>query len=148
MLRFDYRDITVGILLAGGGIAFAWYALANYELGTVRRMGPGMFPFALGVVQVVLGAVIAIGGLLRSGHVPDLRFWTPLFVFGGIIAFGLLVRPFGLIPAVVALVIISAFAQLTFKPLTLLFLALAAAGMTWGIFHAALGLPMPLFAGF
>lgn len=148
MLRFDYRDIVVGILLAAAGVVFAGYALANYQLGTVRSMGPGMFPFALGVAQVTLGGVIAIGGLLRVGERPDLRIWTPLFVFGGIIAFGLLIKPFGLIPAVFALVLISSFAQLTFKPLRLVLLAVSACALAWAIFHAALGLPMPLFRGF
>ena len=43
----DRRDIVGGLLLAAIGIVAGLYALANYRMGTVNRMGPGMVPVTM-----------------------------------------------------------------------------------------------------
>lgn len=145
MLSRDYRDIAGGALLIVVGLAFSFYAFANYELGTINRMGPGMFPMALGIILAAFGAMQAIPAFFRTGTMPEIRIWTPIFVLSGVAAFALMVRPFGLLPAVIAVVVISSFAELKIRPLSLLILTGSLCLMSWLIFSVGLGLPIPMF---
>ena len=87
------KDVYAGALLALVGSAFAWGA-TSYTSGTSARMGPGYFPLMLGVLQAVLGLVIALRGLRRN---PEQRqfvgpwAWKPLFfIVAGNLLFGVL----------------------------------------------------------
>lgn len=145
MLARDYRDIVGGGLLIAGGLLFSWYAAQHYDLGTVRRMGPGMFPTGLGMILAVFGASIAIPAFFRNGVAPKVRIWTPLFVLSGVAAFALLVRPFGLIPAILGVTIISSFAELKVRPLSLAILCIVLCTIAWLTFRVGLGLAIPMF---
>lgn len=141
----DYRDLTGGLLLLVGGLAFAWYAAGHYELGTLRRMGPGMFPMALGFILAAFGLVLMVPALLRPGAMPETRLWSPLFVLAGVAGFAILIRPFGLIPAILAVTIISSLAELRIYPKSLVLLCLALCGIAYLVFRVGLGLPLPMF---
>lgn len=145
MLSRDYRDIVGGALLLVSGLVYAWYSAGNYDLGTLRRMGPGMFPMALGVLLAFFGLLIIIPALFRSGVKPDIRTWSPLFVLSGVAAFAFTIRPFGLIPAVVAVTLISSFAELEIRPVRLLLLCTILPLLAFLIFRVGLGLPIPMF---
>ncbi|ASV83122.1 tripartite tricarboxylate transporter TctB family protein [Ochrobactrum quorumnocens] len=145
MLSRDYRDIVGGILLVALGLAFSWYAAVTYELGTLRRMGPGMFPTALGIVLAGFGLVIVIPAFFRTGVMPEIRVWTPIYVLTGVAAFAIMIRPLGLIPAVLGVVVISSFAELRVKPLSLTILSTALCLIAWLVFRVGLGLPVALF---
>jgi Tripartite tricarboxylate transporter TctB family. len=138
----DIRDMAGGALLVVLGAGYALYALAHYQLGSVRSMGPGMFPVILGVLLAGLGSVIALPAAFRSGTAMDIRRRTPTFVLLAIAAFALLVRPFGLIPATVAVVGIAQLAERELPPLRIALLCAFAALLAWCIFGLALGLPM------
>lgn len=144
MLSRDYTDIIGGVLLIVFGLSFSWYASAHYELGTVNRMGPGMFPTALGFVLAGFGLLQMIPAFFRVGKIPEIRIWTPLFVLVGVSAFAVLIRPFGLIPAVIAVTVISSLAELKVRPLSLAILTGALCLLSWLVFRVALGLTIPM----
>lgn len=144
MLTRDYRDIVGGALLFVVGIAFAWYAAGHYQLGTLQRMGPGMFPTGLGAILAVLGVALFIPAFFRTGVMPEIRIWTPLFVLAGCSAFALAIRPLGLIPAIVAVVAISSLAELKVRPVGLIALCGTLCLIAWLVFRVLLGLPMVL----
>ena len=145
MLSRDYKDIVGGALLAVFGLIVAVYAATSYDLGTLRRMGPGMFPMALGVILSVFGVALIIPALFREGKRPHIRIFSPLFVLLGVSAFALLVRPFGLIPAILAVVMISSVAELKIRPVSLTILSVAMCVLAWLVFRVGLGLAMPMF---
>lgn len=145
MLSHDYRDILGGVVLIAFGLAFSAYAFANYEMGTVNRMGPGMFPVALGVVLAAFGVMQAVPALFRTGKMPEIRIWTPLFVLSGVAAFALMIRPFGLLPAVLGVTLISSLAELKIRPVSLAILAGSLCLISWLIFRVGLGLPIPMY---
>lgn len=60
------NDVVAGAIFLGIGLAFAVPAY-GYGLGSFRAMGPGMFPFILGGILVVIGGVILAVGL-RGGE--------------------------------------------------------------------------------
>lgn len=64
-------DLLAGVifLVLGGGFAST---ASTYEVGSLRAMGPGYFPLALGLVLAALGVMIVAVGLirLRRGAAP------------------------------------------------------------------------------
>lgn len=142
MFSRDYRDMVGGSLLMAGGLALALYAAASYDLGTLQRMGPGMFPMGLGYVTAGFGGILFVQAMFRPGVMPEIRIWSPLFILLGTGAFALLVRPFGLIPAILAVTIISSFAELKVRPVSLTILSGTLCVIAWLVFRVALGLPI------
>ena len=133
----------------GFGVAFG-YAASGYEIGTAFRMGPGYFPFLLGIVMIVLGALYLF--VETAAHddeqeedygPPQWRGW--LAIVSGIIAFIILGRYGGLIPATLALVFISAMGDKEHSWLTALLLSIFVTLLGVVIFSWGLELQFPLF---
>jgi hypothetical protein len=57
-------DLLAGVIFVALGGGFA-YTASTYEVGSLRAMGPGYFPLALGLVLAALGVVIMVVGLIR-----------------------------------------------------------------------------------
>jgi hypothetical protein len=119
-----------------------------YPVGRLAQMGPGFFPIALAVTLTLLGAAVCAGGLAR-GAAPDAddgplvgpAARPLLFVTLGLVAFAVLVRPLGLVPATVALVLIASRADRGFPWALAVPLSLALAAVATAIFVYGLGLP-------
>lgn len=145
MLKRDYRDILGGLLLVLGGLVLALYSSSVYDLGTIRRMGPGMYPMGLGFLMAGLGIAIALPAWFRSGPPIGIRVYSPLFVLAGIAAFAIVIPRFGLIPAIAAQVVVSSLAERRFRPLGLVALTLFLCALAYIVFVYLLGLPFHLF---
>mgnify|MGYP002391837026 CR=1 FL=1 len=94
--------------------AFAWIILRpqGLSLGSARSMGPGYFPLMVAMILAALGLIMVVNAFGRSTddtEIAPLR--SILLVSLGPVAFGLLVRPFGFVAAVAAMVLISAWAS-------------------------------------
>lgn len=144
MYRIDYTDLVGGMLLMVTGSAVSAVAIWHYPLGTLQRMGPGMFPAILGVVLAGLGLLLGFQALRRTGERPDIRVLSPLFVLAGVGSFALLIPAAGLIPAILGVVIISSLADLKIRPVSLALLCLALCLVAPLVFVVGLGLPIPL----
>ena len=150
-MKFDWRnnrDFYAGLLYILTG-ALAVFMALDYPFGSALRMGPGYFPTVLGGIMVVMGIyVLALG--LRKDHEKIQGNWSirALIVLPiSMVVFGYLMEEAGFIPAMAALIPISAAAGRDFKwvevvPLTIGLTILCAAG-----FIFALGLPYPLIKG-
>lgn len=118
-------DLVAGLLVALLGMGLAYTAQAGYPLGTLRRMGPGMFPLGLGLALLAMGLGLAVAGWLRGrsevaaqlgenaepSPLSDIQWRVALLTLGGVIAFALLIQRAGLVPAALAVVAVSAFAD-------------------------------------
>lgn len=51
------KDFLSGLMFMVAGGTFAWGA-TSYQIGEAARMGPGYFPFTLGLILVGLGAMV------------------------------------------------------------------------------------------
>jgi hypothetical protein len=139
----DWADAIGGALLIAAGIWFALYSL-NYNLGTARRMGPAYFPFGIGCLIVLLGIICLLPALRRAGPLPVIE-WRPFFfICLGVLAFSVFMGRFGLVPATVALTLVSAFAEERPHMLTAIVLAATLCLIGVGIFSWGLGIPMPV----
>lgn len=144
MYKYDYVDMVGGLLLLLVGSVVSYVSITFYPLGTVQRMGAGMFPAGLGVVLACLGLLLVIQSLSRQGGAPDIRLISPLFVLGGIIAFALTIIPFGLVPAILAILIITSIANIKVHPVSLALLCLLLSLLAPFVFVYLLELKIPL----
>ena len=140
------RDFCAGLLFGGFGLFMALYAAMNYKLGTAVRMGPGYFPTWVGGIVALLGLALAISSLRVEGpRLPRLQWRPTLFILGGSIAYGYLLKPLGLLLATILVVLISAAGGHEFRWRETLLLAVALALFSLGVFVYGLGLPFPLW---
>src|SRR3546814_6794417 len=63
------EDFWSGVMFLAIGVGFALGA-TSYSMGTSARMGPGYFPFWLGVLLALLGAIVA---LRSEEHTSELQ---------------------------------------------------------------------------
>ena len=142
------RDYLGGVLMIALGVAAAFQG-ATYRIGTLSRMGPGFFPVALGVILALAGIAIAVTARFEEDAVdtkalpPEWRAWFCICV--GIVAFVVLGKYGGLLPATFAIVFVSALGDRGNKPLPAAILALACVVVAVVVFRFALQLQFPLF---
>lgn len=122
--------------------------LAGYTMGTPARMGPGFFPFYLGVILAALGVLIAWTGMRvhpgDEGRVEKFH-WKPIItVLGSVVGFGLLLKPVGMLIAGVLLVLGASLGSDEFNFRKILVLAIILAVFCALVFVVGLKLPIPL----
>jgi hypothetical protein len=64
-------------------------------------MGPGTMPTALSVLLIVTGAIVAIEGLVRQRMTVPASLAPLVWVLAAAAAFGLAIRPLGLVAAII-----------------------------------------------
>lgn len=148
MLARVNRDIWGGAALLCAGAFVTYHAVTTLSLGTISQMGPGMFPAGLGILLAGLGALTIIAGLAGAGAArgPAFDVRSFLTLFASMLAFAVLVRPFGFVPAVVALTLIVSRADSRLSIVWTLVLAGALALTAFVIFRLLLGMPVAAFA--
>ena len=139
-----YKDIVGGVASLVIAALFIVPSF-KYGLGTPQRMGPGFFPFVLGIILAIIGLAILVPALKRPEVRPPI-FWRPATaIFAGIAAFALIVEPFGLVPAVWATIVLTSLGDKNFKPKRVAILALAVSAAACLIFIYGLAVPIPMF---
>jgi hypothetical protein len=148
-------DVQAGLVFVlFGGLAIG---LGPAERGTAAEMAAGYLPTLLGLLLITVGLILAAHGVravrvdhsgaaeqppVVSGHLSRLR---PFLILPAIVAFALLLESAGLVIASLALLVIGACAarDLTlrqFAVLAVLLLALVLVVFVWG-----LGLPVKVW---
>lgn len=107
-MQRDWPDICGGLALAAIGAAAAGWALLHFDTGTLREMGPGAFPLALGLSLAALGLIVAVPAITRRGEPPVVEPLTALAILASIVVFALVLRPLGLVASTAASVLIAA----------------------------------------
>ncbi|SHG89250.1 Tripartite tricarboxylate transporter TctB family protein [Pollutimonas bauzanensis] len=141
------RDFAVGLVYIATGAAFS-FASAQYEMGTPDHMGPGYFPFWLGIVLVLLGATIVLRTLRPNAGAAALAPWDwrlLLWTVGSVALFGAALKPLGLVLALLLLVMLSSLASREFTWRGALLNAVVLAALNLGVFVYGLDLPLPVW---
>ena len=94
------KDFWSGLMFVATGLGFAAGA-TNYSFGTSARPGPGYFPFGLGILLAMLGALVLFKSLTIEteggdpiGAIP----WRPLgLITLAVVVFGLALPKLGMI---------------------------------------------------
>jgi hypothetical protein len=145
------KDFWSGLMFVGVGLAFAVGAL-TYSFGSSARPGPAYFPFGLGVLMSLLGAMVLFTSMTvetdDGGRIGPWA-WRPLLiVVGSLVMFGLGLPRLGLIVSLPLLVFIVSLAGDEFHWKEALFNAAVLTLMSWGIFVKGLSLTLPMWPTF
>lgn len=146
----DHKDFALGGACLAIGAAFALTA-TGYHLGTASKMGPGYFPFVLGTLLAIVGAVIAARSMaarraLRRLERIELK--AGLLVLGSICLFAVLYDDVGLVLAIIGAVVLSSRAAPDYSLLQAFSAGVFLSVLCIAIFVWALGLQMPLWPSF
>lgn len=150
-----HKDLIGGVLLIVVGAAVLTHSIA-YHIGTLVQMGPGFFPFFLGVILALVGCGIAVQGYLsvHDGAVshkpeakkklrPEWKAW--ILICLGMVAFVILTKYLGLVAGTFAVVFISALGDRDNNLKSAVLLALAMVAVAVVVFWWALQIQLPLF---
>jgi hypothetical protein len=142
------KDFWSGLMFMVIGAAFAWGSL-NYSFGSSARPGPAYFPFGLGVLMALLGAVVLFKALTvetADGEPIGAWAWRPLLMIVGALVFvGWALPTLGMFVALPALVIVAALGGDEFRWKDAVLNAAVLTVMSWGIFVWGLSLNIPLW---
>ena len=133
-----------GLMLLIGG--FAAYQGSSYRFGTLTRIGPGMLPVGLGLLLMALGTAIVVTARVQEAPAtvapPQWRGWS--CIAASLVAFVVLGRYGGLLPASAAVVLIAALGDRDNTLGAALALAAVLVAVTVVVFWWGLRLQLPL----
>ena len=146
----DQKNFWSGLMFIAFGAFFAGWA-QQYDMGSAARMGPAFFPTMLGGITFLLGVIVLIEGLAvetADGKIAPFNFKALVLVLGAVIAFGLLLRPAGLIVSLFVLIGVSAFGSHEFKMRDVLVLSVGMSLLVYGVFIYGLNMTIPVWPSF
>jgi Tripartite tricarboxylate transporter TctB family len=139
------RDFCAGLLfLCFGGLA--GYIAHGYPMGSAVRMGPGYFPYLLGILLALLGVVICLKSLVvRGDGIESANLRALLLVLGAAGVFAATIESAGIIIATILLVGIGAAASRESRLREVAFLVVFMLALTVSVFIYGLGVPFKIF---
>jgi hypothetical protein len=138
------KDFWTGIIFLFFGLGAIIIGL-DYEMGTAGRMGPAYFPTVLGGLLTLVGTIAVVRSLLQPGEAIEKFYIKELvIILSAVLLFGFLMRGAGLVPAVLVIVLLSAYASPKFRLGQAALLAGGLAIFAVVVFVKLLGLPMPI----
>ncbi len=144
------KDFASGLMFILVGFGFSWVA-RGYSMGTAAKMGPGYFPFWLGIVLALLGALVLLGSLSSKAEQDSLARWdikTLLWILGAVVLFGLMLKPLGMVLSVLVLVLVSSMASHEFSWKGAILNAIILVLISMGAFVYGINLQMPVWPAF
>lgn len=99
MKTVEIRDLLAGVVLLGLGLFLAQHIAHSLDMGTVKRPGPGAFPFAMALGLAGVGMTTMLFAFRCQGGTTQQIDWgaaatttLSILVFAGLlVSFGLLV---------------------------------------------------------
>jgi len=149
-----HKYYSAGFILLIGAATAA--GSLQYQMGTLARMGPGYFPLLLGGLLVAIGLLMAVTpdspDEVRADSEQEpfaviirrhLRPWSA--VVGGMLAFIVLGKHGGLVPATFTLIFVAALGDRSNSLKACFWLAVGVVAFAVIAFHYGLRMQFPLF---
>jgi uncharacterized membrane protein len=146
----NQRDFGAGIMYMVIGLFFSIVAM-QYPMGTAAKMGPGYFPFFLGLLMTFLGLLVlvkSLGAKAAIESIPKFHWRIIALITGSVVLYGILLPTMGFIVAVFVLVFMSASASHEFHWKGTLINATFLVAFTYSVFVLGLKLQFPLLPFF
>ena len=145
------KDFWSGLMFVAVGLGFAWGA-TSYSFGSSARPGPAYFPFGLGILLAIMGALVWFASITvetEDGDPIGGIAWKPLIIItGSVVMFGFILPKLGMILSLPLLIIVAALAGDEFhwkdSVISVVVLTLG----SWLIFIKGLSLVIPLWPSF
>lgn len=149
-----FHRFTLAAVLAAVGVAFVWGAW-HYPFGSLRSMGPGLFPIAVGALLIINAVGIALvsddseslsgspegGG--PTGTFDSIR--VHVSILGSFLVFAVLVQPIGFAMAAMAMIVCCSFARRRIQIGETLLLAVGLTALAALVFIKMLGVQLRMF---
>jgi drug/metabolite transporter (DMT)-like permease len=147
----NQSDFWSGVMFIIMGAAFAAGAL-NYSFGSSARPGPAYFPFGLGVLLALLGALVLFKAITveaaDGGRMPSVP-WRPMtLIVLGVVMFGALLPKLGMAMTLPLLILVASFGGDEFKLKEVIINSVVLTVGSYLIFIKGLGLVIPLWPTF
>ena len=146
----NQRDFGAGIMYVVIGLFFTIIA-TQYQMGTAAKMGPGYFPFYLGILMTLLGLLVLVKSFSAKAaieSIPKFNWRIIAQITGAVVLYGLLLPRLGFLVAVVVLVLVSASASKEFTWKGSLINSDFIVAFTYSVFVLGLKLQFPLLPVF
>lgn len=144
-MQRDWPDILGGLILAAIGAGAVVWAAMYYDMGTLRRMGPGFFPVVLGAALFLLGLVVALPALGRAADAPKIEPGTAAAVLAAILIFAFGLSRLGLAGATAATVLVATLPAPRKGWVWRVLLAVAVTTLTVLVFSLGLQMTLPIW---
>jgi Tripartite tricarboxylate transporter TctB family len=147
----NQSDFWSGVMFIVTGAAFAAGAL-SYSFGSSARPGPAYFPFGLGVLLALLGALVLFKAITvesaDGGRMPAVP-WRPMsLIVLGVVIFGVLLPKMGMAFTLPLLILVASFGGDEFKLKEVIINSVVLTFGSYLIFIKGLGLVIPLWPTF
>lgn len=146
-MRRDLSDLGWGAALGLSGLVVAGYAFASYDMGSLRRMGPGFFPLTLGLLLAGLGALIAVPTMGRPGQSRPFAWPETIAVVTALLVFGLALDRLGVLLTTAVTVLIASSVAPRRGLGWRLVLSVAVTVLVWLVFVRGLNMSLPVWPG-
>jgi hypothetical protein len=146
----NQKDFGAGLMYMVVGLFFAYLA-TQYQMGTPAKMGPGYFPFWIGVLLTIIGFLVLLSSLRATAaieKIPPFNWKIIGLITGSVVAYGVLLPIMGFAVSIIVLVFMSAIASHEFSWKGTLVNAIALATSTYLVFVLGLKLQFPLLPFF
>ncbi len=144
----NQKDFWAGLMFVAFGLFFVIGA-RSYQLGNAARMGPAYFPTLLGGLMALVGGIVLFRSfVLKGGEVAAIPLRLLFLITLSLLVFCYLLKPIGLVLALLCMVVISAFAGHEFRLKEALLLTFVLVVLSILVFVKGLGLPFPLWPKF
>jgi hypothetical protein len=145
------RDFWSGLMFVAIGLGFAWGA-TSYSFGNSARPGPGFFPFGLGILMALLGALVLFNALVvetEDGEpIGPWAFKPLIIVMVSVALFGYLLPRLGMALSLPILIVMVSLAGDEFHWKDALISVVVLTLGSWLTFIKGLSLVIPLWPKF
>lgn len=143
LAKINSMEVIAGLAVMAIG-AFGLVTALRYDFGTVQRMGPGFLPVVHSAMMILAGlGIMLVEGTDPNAQAMERPNWRALVsVIGAICVFAFLIDRFGLVPASIAAILVSATAESRYNIPVLLAFAVLISLTATVIFVWGLGLPV------
>lgn len=136
------KDFWAGALFVALAL-LAFHFGSSLALGTARQMGPRYFPALIASGLLLIGGATMVRGLMRDAEVIEPARMRSFIILLAVLLFALLLRPAGLVAAVVVMVTVAGLARRpTVHPLHSFAIAALLSVFAWAVFIRGLALPL------
>lgn len=143
-----HQDAVGGGLLAILGLAVALYA-QRYDMGTMRRIGPGAFPTLAGLSLAVVGAAVFLIGLTKQTEATEkFRGLNLLVVTASVLFFTLVIKPLGVLVTVFLTSVLLSTVDRDISNRERVFASIFLSAAVTVVFSYLLGLNLPVWPAF
>ena len=145
------KDFWSGLMFVVVGLGFAWGA-TNYSFGTSARPGPAYFPFGLGILLAIMGALVWFASITvetEDGDPVGSIAWKPLIIItASVVMFGFILPKLGMLLSLPLLIIVASLAGDEFHWKDAIVSVVVLTLGSWLIFIKGLSLVIPLWPKF